>query len=96
MDLSSMPTVDLHHLLVDEALQRTFCMIKLAYHWRWPSLKIITGKGNHSAGGSKLLAPVRGALERSTNLTVQSFTSSVEGGSFIVSIKRRRENGREE
>jgi len=87
-ELACVP-LDLHMLHVDEALQRVVCVLRLAFMWRWPSLKVIVGKGNHSASGSKLHEPVRRVLEGNLAGPVLSAVPGEQGGYFLVKIRQQ-------
>lgn len=47
--------IDLHHLWLDEAIERLQAMIDLAHTNKWSSLKIVTGKGTHSKSPTPIL-----------------------------------------
>jgi DNA-nicking Smr family endonuclease len=82
--------VDLHHLHVDEALQRVRCVVNLAFRWGWPELCIVCGKGNHSnSGQSPVLRNVEMFLQRTKGALIANYSMKATGGSFLVKMKGR-------
>jgi len=80
-------TVDLHGLRVEEA-RRTFdaFLQRVARTHSGQVVRVITGKGTHSADGPVLLPMVLEEISYSRDLVAESDTS-VDGGSVLIRLR---------
>ena len=80
--------LDLHGVQSDEAerLVRDFVLTSTR-NGSGQVIRIVTGKGNRSAGGPVLMPLVRELLQTSLAPFVAEFTLDRDGGSFLVRLK---------
>ncbi len=80
--------LDLHRVQADQAerLVRNLLMTSTR-HGSGQVVRIVTGKGNRSAGGPVLMPLVRRLLETNLARFVAEFALDRDGGSFLVRLK---------
>ncbi|WVF65287.1 hypothetical protein IAT40_000011 [Kwoniella sp. CBS 6097] len=85
-------TIDLHGLYVKEAIERTEAAITSAQRAGQDELRVIVGKGLHSAGGKAKIKPAVEDLMRKYNLSAR--LDEDNAGVLIVDLQGRGGQGR--
>lgn len=80
--------LDLHNLLLDEALINTKAFLDSSWHKGYRKVRIITGKGIHSPNGESVLRPaIIGLVKNNPHVREADFSpKAADGGSGAIII----------
>mmetsp|Transcript_9444 Transcript_9444/g.15439 ORF Transcript_9444/g.15439 Transcript_9444/m.15439 type:complete len:303 (-) Transcript_9444:1794-2702(-) len=75
-------SVDLHYLLVKEAVERVEQVLALAKKWGWKKVEIVCGAGTNSSGNQPRLAP---QVKKLLSIKGKKYTQ-ISTGTFLVIV----------
>ncbi len=85
--MAAQDELDLHEMRLEDAVKATSEFIELCHGRGYRKIRIVTGKGLHSAGGEAVLRPRIEALCRNHSLVREvSFPKASEGGSGALTV----------
>lgn len=84
------PTLDLHGFTADEARRKTDGWLRDRQRDGEATVRVITGRGLHSAGPPVLPGETEALLQSLRGSVVADFASEAGGGAFRVEIQRLR------